>query len=89
GFQAKPAYWGIVGDDSGLPPLVTTANVFGGDVALDEDAFEDAAWQNLPALPLTLEAGSFGLRWNVDHLTALVRTRADVDALSFTYGDHR
>lgn len=87
GFQAKPAYWGIVGDDSGLPPLVTTANVFGGDVALDEDAFEDAAWRNLPALPLTQEAGSFGLRWNEDHLTALVRTRADVDALSFTYGD--
>lgn len=86
-FQAKPAYWGIVDDDSGLPPLVTTANVFGGGVPLDEDAFNDVAWRNLPAFPLTNAAGSFVLRWDEDHLTALVRTRADADALSFTYGD--
>jgi len=84
-FQAKPAYWGIVNDDSGLAPLVTTADVFGGDVALDAAAATDAAWRNLPAQPLTNDAGTFGLRWNDDHLTVLVRTRTDVDALSFTY----
>jgi endo-1,4-beta-xylanase len=83
-LQAKPAYFGAVGDDDGLPPLVTTANVFEGDVAIADGA-DNIAWRNLPENTLTGGAGGFQLRWNPDHLTALVRTTAAPERIEFTY----
>lgn len=85
GLQAKPAYYGAVGDDEGLPPLVTTANVFEGDVAIADGFESDIAWKNLPENPLTGGAGGFQLRWNADHLTALVRTTVEPERIEFTY----
>ncbi len=84
-LQAKPAYFGAVGDDDGLPPLVTTANVFQGDVAIATGFADDIAWRNLPENPLTGGAGGFQLRWNADHLTALVRTTVAPERIEFTY----
>lgn len=86
-LQAKPAYYGIA-DPTNLPPYLRTANVFGGDVALDDSAFDAIEWQQLPPLALGDEAGSFGLRWNADHLTVLVTVASDTaDAIGFTYGE--
>jgi endo-1,4-beta-xylanase len=84
-LQAKPAYYGAVGDEDDLPPLITTANVFEGDVALD-DGFADAVeWLNLPEQALTGGIGGFQTRWNADHLTVLVRTTVDYERIEFTY----
>jgi endo-1,4-beta-xylanase len=47
GLQAKPAYYGIA-DPAHLPAHLRTANVFGGDVALDASAFTAVEWQQLP-----------------------------------------
>ena len=86
-LQAKPAYYGAVDDADGIPALVATSNVFGGDVAL-QDGFADAVeWRNLPANDLTHQAGSFQTRWTPDHLTVLVRTAAAPERIEFTYGD--
>ncbi|PZR54264.1 hypothetical protein DNL40_04955 [Xylanimonas oleitrophica] len=72
-LQAKYAYYGAAGLDEGVPPLVTGANVFAGDVALEPAAAADAVeWRNLPAQALTESAGSFVPRWSDDHLTLLV-----------------
>jgi len=85
-LQAKPAYYGITDPDS-LPAHLRTANVFGGDVALDAAAFGSLAWQQLPPVPIGDGAGSFGLRWNADHLTALVTVASDSsDSVEFEYG---
>ncbi|WP_050758242.1 endo-1,4-beta-xylanase [Xylanimonas cellulosilytica] len=75
GLQAKEAYFGAAGLE--VSPLLTAANVFGGDVALDESAGDDAAWRNLPAEPLTGSAGSFVPRWTPEHLTLLVSVASD------------
>src|SRR5690606_20853143 len=86
-FQPKPAYYGVIGDDGGVPPLVTTANVFEGDVALAA-GFEDAIeWRNLPEQALTGEAGGFQTRWSADHLTVLVRSTVEPERIEFTYGE--
>ncbi|WP_243847455.1 endo-1,4-beta-xylanase [Microbacterium ulmi] len=88
-LQAKPAYFGAVGDAEGLPGLINTANVFGGDVALD-DGFENAVeWKNLPENTLTGEIGGFQARWAADHLTVLVRSTVAADRVEFAYGDQQ
>ncbi len=85
-LQAKPAYYGAVSDDGGLPPLVTTANVFEGDLT-PEDGFLDAPeWRNLPFNTLTEDAGGWQARWNSDHLTVLVRSAETPERVEFTYG---
>ncbi|MCR2824847.1 endo-1,4-beta-xylanase [Microbacterium sp. zg.Y909] len=85
-LQAKPAYFGAVGDEQGLPDLVTTANVFGGDVAL-ADGFEDAPeWRNLPENQFTVGDGGFQARWNDTHLAVLVRSTVAPERVEFTYG---
>jgi endo-1,4-beta-xylanase len=75
GLQAKQAYVGAAGGE--VAPLLTAANVFGGDVALDPSAGDDAAWRSTPAQPLTNSAGSFVPRWTADHLTLLVSVASD------------
>ncbi|QAY58925.1 hypothetical protein ET475_02195 [Microbacterium protaetiae] len=86
-LQAKPAYYGAIGDDAGLPALVNTADVFGGDVLIADGFENDPAWTNLPEHALTDDAGGFQLRWNADHLTALVRTMTVPERIEFSYGD--
>ncbi|MFJ4044562.1 endo-1,4-beta-xylanase [Microbacterium sp. NPDC089987] len=87
GLQAKPAYYGAVDDADGVPALVATANVFGGDVAL-QDGFADAIeWRNLPGNDLTNQTGSFQTRWTPDHLSVLVRSAAAPERIEITYGD--
>jgi len=84
-LQAKAAYTGAAGGE--LPALLTAANVFGGDVALDASAADAVEWRNLPAQSLTNSAGSFIPRWNADHLTLLVTVASDSsDAISVSYG---
>ena len=84
-LQAKPAYYGAIGDDEGLPGLITNANVFAGDVPL-VDGFEDAAeWRNLPENPLTGDTGGFQTRWSDNHLTVLVRSTVAPERVEFTY----
>ncbi|BDZ39056.1 endo-1,4-beta-xylanase [Microbacterium suwonense] len=86
-LQAKPAYYGAVDDADGVPALVATANVFGGDVAL-QDGFADAIeWRNLPENALTHQIGGFQTRWTPDHLTVLVRSAVAPERIEFTYGD--
>ncbi len=85
GLQAKDAYTGAAGGE--LPPLLTAANVFGGDVALDASAADAVEWRNLPAQQLTESAGTFVPRWNADHLTLLVTVAADSsDTVTVSYG---
>lgn len=84
-LSAKAAFFGAIGDDEGLPPLVTTADVFRGDVALDGAIAEAPEWRNLPEHPLTRDAGGFQARWSDDHLTALVRSSARPERIEFTY----
>ncbi|HEY7225903.1 MAG TPA: endo-1,4-beta-xylanase [Micromonosporaceae bacterium] len=84
-LQAKPAYYGIA-DPANLPPHLRTANVFQGDVALNTSAFDGVEWRQLPPIAIG-DAGSFGVRWNEDHLTALVSVASDSsDAIQFEYG---
>ena len=84
-LQAKPAYYGIA-DPENLPARLRTANAFGGNVALDGSAFSAVEWKQLPAIPLGNDAGSFNVRWNDDHLTALVTVASDdADAIQFVY----
>jgi endo-1,4-beta-xylanase len=85
-LQAKPAYYGIA-DPAHLPARLRTANVFGGDVALSASAFNAVEWQQLPPIAIGDGTGSFGVRWNDDHLTALVTVASDTaDAIQFSYG---
>ena len=87
-LQAKYAYYGAVGDDEGVPPLITEANVFGGDVPLDATAADSVAWRNLPAEALTGGAGQFVPRWTADHLVVLATAADDAaDAIAVQYGD--
>lgn len=84
-LQAKPAYYGAV--DGELPALLRSANVFGGDVALDEGAFDAVEWRQLPPHRLSDDAGSFGLRWTADHLTVLLDVATEAsDAAQVEYG---
>jgi endo-1,4-beta-xylanase len=86
-LQAKYAYFGAAGDDAGVPALINSANVFGGDVPLDASAAGSVAWNNLPSQPLTNSAGTFVPRWTGDHLTLLVKVASDTsDGVEVTYG---
>lgn len=88
-LQAKPAYYGIA-DPENLPARLRTANAFGGNVALDASAFSAVEWKQLPAIPLADGAGSFGVRWNSDHLTVLVTVASDdSDAIQFEYAGQK
>ncbi|WP_344125942.1 endo-1,4-beta-xylanase [Luedemannella flava] len=84
-LQAKPAYYGVA-DPEHLPARLRTANVFGGDVALDADAFGAVEWKQLPPVKIGDGDASFGLRWTADHLTVLVTVADDAsDAVEFAY----
>ncbi|MGM7697657.1 endo-1,4-beta-xylanase [Microbacterium sp. A84] len=87
GLQAKPAYYGVIDDPDGLPALITTANVFAGDIALADGFAGAIEWQNLPENVLTGDVGGFQARWSDDHLTVLVRSTVAPDRVEFTYGD--
>lgn len=88
GYQAKPAYHGIV--DGELPERLRTANVFQGDVAVDDAAPDALAWRQLPLHDIDGVAG-FQLRWQPDHLTAYVTvtdaTADAADTTTFTLGE--
>ena len=84
-LQAKPAFFGAA--EGGLPERIRTANVFGGDVALDGDATSALEWQQL-RLHAIEGAGAFQLRWNADHLTAYVDvTDATATGIELQVGD--
>ncbi|WP_309135035.1 endo-1,4-beta-xylanase, partial [Cellulomonas sp.] len=85
---AKPAYYGAV--DEELPARIRTANVFAGDVALDDQAVSSLEWEKLPLHSIEQKA-VFQLRWAADHLTAFVAvsdtTAQGTDALTFVVGE--
>ncbi|WP_196250734.1 endo-1,4-beta-xylanase [Cellulomonas sp. JZ18] len=85
---AKPAYYGAV--DEELPARVRTANVFAGDVALDDEATSSLEWEKLPLHAIESKA-EFQLRWAADHLTAYVTVKdgseQPTDGLTFVVGD--
>ncbi|MCC2322493.1 endo-1,4-beta-xylanase [Cellulomonas xiejunii] len=84
GMQAKPAYYGILGGD--LPARLRSANVFAGDVALDDAAFDDVAWQQLPLLDVDGEA-AFQARWATDHLSVYAEVADRWDILELQVGE--
>ncbi|MER7975347.1 endo-1,4-beta-xylanase, partial [Streptomyces sp. NPDC096080] len=65
-YRAKPAYQGAV--DGELPARQRTANVFAGDVPLDDAATTSPEWDRLPLHGVEGMA-EFQLRWAADHLT--------------------
>ncbi|GAA4062804.1 endo-1,4-beta-xylanase [Agromyces indicus] len=65
-YRAKPAYFGAV--DGELPARQRTANVFAGDVPLDDAATASPEWERLP-LHAVEDVAEFQLRWTADHLT--------------------
>lgn len=87
-FVAKPAYYGIV--DTELPARLRTANVFQGDVPLDDAATDALAWQQLPLQQIE-QSAAFQLRWEPDHLSVFVDvadgTTDAGDRVSFTWDD--
>ncbi|MBO0611251.1 endo-1,4-beta-xylanase [Myceligenerans salitolerans] len=89
-YQAKPAYHGVV--DGELPAKLRTADVFAGDVPLDDDATGSLEWDKLPLHTFAAADGNaaFQLRWAPDHLTAYVSvddTTASDDAVTLTLGE--
>ncbi|RAZ33006.1 endo-1,4-beta-xylanase [Microbacterium sp. SMR1] len=88
-LSAKSAFFGAIGQDDSLPPLVTTADVFRGDVGLDGAIADAAEWRNLPEHPLTGDAGGFQTRWSDNHLTVLVRSNVRPERIEFTYRDEQ
>ncbi|GAA1861046.1 hypothetical protein GCM10009751_18370 [Myceligenerans crystallogenes] len=88
-YQAKPAYHGTV--DGELPAQLRTANVFAGDVPLDDAATSSVEWDKLPRHRFAAAGGhaEFQLRWAQDHLTAFVSVddaTASGDSVAFTVG---
>ncbi len=92
GYQAKPAYYGIVeagggGAEAPLPPRIRAANAFAGSVALDANAATSPVWERLPLLPIETQ-GEFQFRWAEDHLTVFVSVEDDsndaTDGVEFT-----
>jgi len=72
-LRAKPAYVGVV--DGDLPALLRTADVFAGDVPLDDAATTSPQWERLPLHTFAAPGAgggevAFQLRWAPDHLTA-------------------
>src|SRR5690606_5856748 len=65
--------------DGDLPARLQSANVFAGDVPLDDDAAGSPVWDRLPRQTITAggatageRVADFQLRWAPDHLTAHV-----------------
>ncbi len=84
-LQGKPAYYGAAAQD--LPSRIRTANVFAGDVTLDEDATSALEWQQLRLHELD-GAGAFQARWASDHLSVYVDvTDPTADAIELQVGD--
>ncbi|MEI5584671.1 endo-1,4-beta-xylanase, partial [Agromyces sp. CCNWLW208] len=79
-YRAKPAYFGAV--DGELPAPQRAANVFAGDVALDDAATASPEWARLP-LHAVEDVAEFQLRWAADHLTVF----ASVDDATADAGD--
>jgi len=93
GFQAKPAYYGIVepsGEEDPLPARLRTANAFAGDVPATAEGAASTQWKLLPLLPAGEHAG-FQTRWAADHLSVYVdvadATDDDSDAVTVQVGD--
>ena len=93
GFQAKPAYYGIVepsGEEDPLPARLRTANSFKGDVPATAEGAASGDWKLLPLLPAGENAG-FQTRWAEDHLSVYVdvadATDDDSDAVTVQVGD--
>ncbi|GAB3164542.1 hypothetical protein GCM10027059_20820 [Myceligenerans halotolerans] len=89
-YQAKPAYHGVV--DGELPAKLRTADVFAGDVPLDDAATSSLEWDKLPLHTFGTDAGNarFQLRWAPDHLTAYVSVddaTTSGDAVTFALGE--
>ncbi|WP_170176946.1 endo-1,4-beta-xylanase [Myceligenerans xiligouense] len=89
-YQAKPAYHGVV--DGELPATLRTADVFAGDVPLDDGATGSLEWDKLPPHTFAAADGNAGfqLRWAPDHLTTYVSVddaTPSGDAVSLTLGD--
>lgn len=87
-YRAKPAYFGAV--DGELPAPLRTANVFAGDVALDEAATSSPEWDRLPLHDVE-DVADFELRWAGDHLTVFATvddaTTDPTDGVEFLLGD--
>lgn len=93
GFQAKPAYYGIVepsGLEDPLPARLRTANSFAGDVPATAAGVDSQQWGRLPLLSAG-DAAGFQTRWASDHLTVYVNvddaTTDESDAITVQVGD--
>ena len=93
GFQAKPAYFGIVepsGEEEPLPARLRTASSFAGSVPATAEGVASGVWKLLPLLPAGDNAG-FQSRWAGDHLTVYVNvddaTDDAADAVTVQVGD--
>ncbi|WP_035063289.1 DOMON domain-containing protein, partial [Cellulomonas bogoriensis] len=84
-FQAKPAYFGLMGEGDSLAPRVRTALAFEGEVGLD--SFDAIDWQNLP-LQQVERAAAFQTRWSGDQLTAYIEVEDGADSVTVTYGEN-
>jgi len=87
-YLAKPAYHGAV--DGDLPAPQRTANVFAGDVPLDDAATASPEWDRLP-LHAVEDMAAFQLRWAADHLTVFASvddaTADAADGVELQLGD--
>ena len=87
-YRAKPAYHGAV--DGELPAPQRTANVFAGDVPLDDAATASPEWDRLP-LHAVEGVAEFQLRWAPDHLTVFASvddaTTDAADGVELRLGD--
>ncbi|WP_454043040.1 endo-1,4-beta-xylanase [Cellulosimicrobium sp. Marseille-Q8652] len=83
-LKAKPAYHGVV--DGDLPARLRTADVFAGDVPLDDGASSAPAWLRLPLHRFAVPDGeaAFQLRWASDHLTAYASVQDAADPADAT-----
>jgi len=88
-LEPKPAFWGAIGDLAALGALRSEAIAFGGgfDAARigDTAAFDDVAWQSLPAQELTDAAGDFQIRHNNQGVTILANLAAPADTMAVHY----
>ncbi|KGM08501.1 glycoside hydrolase, partial [Cellulomonas bogoriensis 69B4 = DSM 16987] len=81
GLQAKPAYFGLMGDADSLVPRVRTALAFQGEVGLD--SFDAIEWQTLPLNDVDFSA-AFQTRWSGDQLTVYVAVDGAEDSVTFS-----